>query len=187
MYGLYTAALCAPPPHYHRKITIFRGTLYSVWVVFISAVGLCQLRNRASHLSVVHSAFLAVIWLIVSVSIYACVACEFALQMFIDDDLTCFSIWSETTIVTLIFGSLVLRFLYVHHEHQQRQRMQAQYDALQARIRPHFLFNSLNSIASLAGINAQRAEDAILDVSDLLRATFGEKTEHSLADELALC
>ena len=27
MYGLYTAALCAPPPHYHRKITIFRGTL----------------------------------------------------------------------------------------------------------------------------------------------------------------
>ena len=91
--------------------------------------------------------------------------------------------------MTLIFGSLVLRFLYVHHklQHQQRQRMQAQYDALQARIRPHFLFNSLNSIASLAGINAQRVEDAILDLSDLLRATLGEKTEHSLADELAIC
>ena len=27
MYGLYTAVLRAPPPHYHRKITIFRGTL----------------------------------------------------------------------------------------------------------------------------------------------------------------
>ena len=168
---------------------IGRLFLYSVWVVFISAVGLCQLRNRAGHLSVVHSAFLALVWLIVSASICACVACAFAFQMFIDDGRSCFSIWSETTVVTLIFGSLVLRFLYVHHElqRQQRQLMQAQYDALQARIRPHFLFNSLSSIATLVGINTQRAEDAILDLSDLLRATLGEKAEHSLADELAIC
>lgn len=167
--------------------------LYSVWIVFISAAGLCQLRKwaiaKGKKLSVFQSVLLVMLWLVIAASLCALVACEFALQMFLDDQLTYFSIWSETAVLTLIFGSLVLRFLYVHHElqWQQRQLMQAQYDALQARIRPHFLFNSLNSIAALIGLNAQKAEDAILDLSDLLRATLGEKTEHSLADELAVC
>jgi len=171
--------------------------LYSVWIVFISATGLCQLRKwgkawgvtQNKPVSVFHSSLLAISWLIISASFCAFIAYKFALQIFIDDQLSYFSIWSETTILTLIFGSLVLRFLYVHHElqRQQRQLMQAQYDALQARIRPHFLFNSLNSIATLVSVNARKAEDAILDLSDLLRATLGEKVEHSLADELAVC
>ena len=164
-----------------------RRFLYSVWIVFMSAAGLCQLRKWRYSLSVLQSACLAVLWLVFAASICALAACEFALQLSVDGD--CFSVWSETTLLTLILGCLALRFLYVHHEiqRQQRQLMQAQYDALQARIRPHFLFNSLNSIATLVGINAQRAEAAILDLSDLLRATLGEKVEHSLADELAIC
>lgn len=163
--------------------------LYTVWIVFVSAIGLCQLRKLGSRLSVFQSSSLAVFWLVLSASVCAWIACNFALQIYVDDDLTFFAIWSETTLLTLLLGSLVLRFLYVHHElqRQQRQLMQAQYDALQARIRPHFLFNSLNSIAALAGLDPQRAEKAILDLSDLLRATLGEKNQHSLADELKVC
>ncbi|MEQ9566586.1 MAG: histidine kinase, partial [Pseudomonadales bacterium] len=76
-----------------------------------------------------------------------------------------------------------------HHQLQiQQQRlMQAQFDALQARIRPHFLFNSLNSIATLVGMDARRAEDAILNLSDILRATLGEDTLVSLTKELETC
>jgi two-component system sensor histidine kinase AlgZ len=43
---------------------------------------------------------------------------------------------------------------------------------LQARIRPHFLFNSLNSIASLVVIDPLKAEQAVLDLSDLFRASL---------------
>lgn len=163
--------------------------LYSVWIVFISAAGLCQLRKWGTRLSVLHSSCLAILWLVFSATICSLAACELVLRALVNDDLSYFSIWGETTLLTLILGSLVLRFLYVHHElqRQQRQLMQAQYDALQARIRPHFLFNSLNSIATLIGMDAQRAEDAILNLSDLLRATLGEKDQHSLADELHIC
>ena len=43
---------------------------------------------------------------------------------------------------------------------------------MQARIRPHFLFNSLNSIASLVVTDPAKAEQAVLDLSDLFRASL---------------
>uniref|UniRef100_UPI001D00431D sensor histidine kinase n=1 Tax=Pseudomonas sp. K5 TaxID=1156313 RepID=UPI001D00431D len=49
----------------------------------------------------------------------------------------------------------------------------AQADALQARIRPHFLFNSMNLIASLVRRDPEVAERAVLDLSDLFRAALG--------------
>ena len=52
--------------------------------------------------------------------------------------------------------------------------MRARIEALQARIRPHFLFNSLNSIASLVVIDPYKAEQAVLDLSDLFRASLAK-------------
>ncbi len=49
MYGLYTAVLRAPPPHYHRKITIFRGTLY-----LIHQANHPELEYRGGQQSIVH-------------------------------------------------------------------------------------------------------------------------------------
>jgi two-component system sensor histidine kinase AlgZ len=51
---------------------------------------------------------------------------------------------------------------------------QARLQALQARIRPHFLFNSMNTIAALIGSDPGRAEEAVEDLSDLFRATLSE-------------
>jgi two-component system sensor histidine kinase AlgZ len=44
--------------------------------------------------------------------------------------------------------------------------------ALQARIRPHFLFNSMNTIAALTRTDPARAEEAVEDLSDLFRGTL---------------
>jgi len=44
--------------------------------------------------------------------------------------------------------------------------------ALRARIRPHFLFNTLNSIASLIAVQPERAERAIEDVAELFHAAL---------------
>ncbi len=47
--------------------------------------------------------------------------------------------------------------------------------ALQARIRPHFLFNSMNTIASLTRSDPAQAEQAVQDLADLFRANLSEK------------
>jgi two-component system sensor histidine kinase AlgZ len=51
----------------------------------------------------------------------------------------------------------------------------ARSDALQARIRPHFLYNSMNTIAALTRSDPARAEEAVLDRTELFRANLDER------------
>lgn len=60
--------------------------------------------------------------------------------------------------------------------------------ALQARIQPHFLFNSMNTIASLIAVNPDQAEEAVLDLSELFRASLRTVDQLiPLNQELDLC
>ncbi|MCE2943611.1 MAG: histidine kinase [Xanthomonadaceae bacterium] len=64
---------------------------------------------------------------------------------------------------------------------------QAQMEALQARIRPHFLFNSMNSIAALVRRDPAAAEQAVEDLSELFRAALGQGVgADTLAGEIHL-
>jgi two-component system sensor histidine kinase AlgZ len=89
--------------------------------------------------------------------------------------------------IGLIITGLALRYFYVSH-HWRRSvelRAAARVHALQARIRPHFLFNSMNTIASLTRSNPTRAEQAVQDLADLFRATLSDKRDTiTLAEEL---
>jgi len=63
----------------------------------------------------------------------------------------------------------------------------ARLQALQARIRPHFLFNSLNAVLSLIRRDPKRAEHALEDLADLFRALMSDASQFTrLADEIAL-
>ncbi len=64
----------------------------------------------------------------------------------------------------------------------------AQLYALRMQINPHFLFNSLNSIAALATVDGARAREMCIRLSDFLRTSLGlgERESLSLPDELAL-
>jgi two-component system sensor histidine kinase AlgZ len=91
-----------------------------------------------------------------------------------------------STIVTFV----ALRYFYVHQQWKQRIELesQARIDALQARIRPHFLFNSMNIIASLIHSQPDKAEQAVEDLSDLFRATLRDTGSMvTLAEEWRLC
>lgn len=87
-----------------------------------------------------------------------------------------------------IIYAVVLRYFYVQYQWRSNLQAQshAQIQALKARIRPHFLFNSMNTIACLVHIDADKAEKAVEDLSDLFRASLQEKTSHTLRDELDL-
>jgi two-component system sensor histidine kinase AlgZ len=65
---------------------------------------------------------------------------------------------------------------------------EARLQALQARIRPHFLFNSINAVLSLIRKEPQRAERALEDMADLFRVLMRDNRELApLADEVELC
>jgi two-component system sensor histidine kinase AlgZ len=91
--------------------------------------------------------------------------------------------------VGFIVSALALRYFYVTAEWKRSVEMEAlsRIHALQARIRPHFLFNSMNTIASLTRSNPGRAEQAIEDLADLFRASLGgAHTQIPLKDEIEI-
>src|SRR5262245_11366887 len=65
---------------------------------------------------------------------------------------------------------------------------QAKLENLQRVLQPHFLFNTLNSIAELVREDPQTAEQMVENLAELLRASLatGKSNEISLAEELAL-
>lgn len=66
--------------------------------------------------------------------------------------------------------------------------IEARLQALQARIRPHFLFNSINAVLSLIRAEPKRAEIMLEDMSDLFRVLMADNRHLvPLADEIALC
>lgn len=71
-----------------------------------------------------------------------------------------------------IVSLLVLRLFWLQHQWRQQvlSEGRSRYEALQARMRPHFLFNSLNSIASLVGSRPAEAETLIEDMAELMRS-----------------
>ncbi len=87
---------------------------------------------------------------------------------------------------TLVSG-LALRYFYLQHRAraQVRAEARARADALQARIRPHFLFNSLNTVAALTLSDPARAEEVVQDLADLFRVALkSDQGLVPLADEL---
>ncbi len=92
--------------------------------------------------------------------------------------------------ISAIVGAIVLRYLYV--QHQWRKNIEAaamsRYQALQSRIRPHFLFNCMNTIASLTRKAPELAEQSVEDLADLFRASLLEPTElYKISEEWKLC
>jgi two-component system sensor histidine kinase AlgZ len=78
--------------------------------------------------------------------------------------------------ISAVAHGLLLRYFLAKHELTQRTRSEARarLQALQSRIRPHFVFNSLNIIASLTRNEPAKAEAAIEDMADLFRMMLTE-------------
>ena len=117
------------------------------------------------------------------------------LEYYIDDQATVltFNALTQHSLRHLLLGGglgiIVLRYLYLREQGMMRQRaaLMARVQALQARIHPHFLFNSLNSVVSLICIDPFKAEQMLIDLSSLFRASLTELKEVSLQEEIELC
>ena len=153
-------------------------SLLALWLVLTSTAALCLLRRvlcRFNNFTVGLLAFLLIQSLTVLVSwlvVDALPAWGYLMPMikFEETGYFYFKMLGISGIISLAF----LRYLYVLYQWRKQVEAEARanLDALQARMRPHFLFNSLNTIASLTRIDPVKAELLIEDLAELIRGSL---------------
>lgn len=161
------------------------------WIVLTSAASLCPLRPWLRNQPPVLAG-------IVSFSLVMCITMAFSTigaiiqyQGALNTDASPLD-WDMLTtnfLLASVFAGIVLRYFYLQQQlrNQQQAELNARIQALQSRIRPHFLFNSMNSIASLIDFDPEAAEKMVVDLSDLFRASLSEPGLIPLERELELC
>jgi two-component system, LytTR family, sensor histidine kinase AlgZ len=90
--------------------------------------------------------------------------------------------------VAILMSLIAMHYLYLiaAWKEETQHVAHAREQALRARVRPHFLFNSMNTIAGLCRSDPAKAEQVTLDLADLFRAAFTTGPMHPLAAELEL-
>ncbi len=84
--------------------------------------------------------------------------------------------------------AIVLYYFYLQARAYSPAIAEARLQALQARIRPHFLFNSINAVLSLIRSQPMRAESALEDMADLFRVLMAENRDLvPISQEISLC
>lgn len=168
-----------------------RTSMFLLWIGLAGAATLCALRgylNRqtlAKGSAIVLVLTAALVTLISSIAYFAGSRSWLMQGALVPDDHWTFLV--RNVGITLVVTALALRYFYVTHEwrHNVELQAKARVHALQARIRPHFLFNSMNTIAALTRSNPARAEEAVQDLADLFRANLSEKRNQiSIAEEI---
>lgn len=150
-------------------------SLFLQWIALSSAAVLCAARPMLAQVGNTAAALIAYLLLLLTTAAISELVIQLDLWPGSDSRA---DIFFRNLGISSIISALVLRYLYVQHQWRQQIQAEAQarVEALQARIRPHFLFNSMNSIASLTRSDPERAEQAVQDLSDLFRFTLHEAT-----------
>ncbi len=90
--------------------------------------------------------------------------------------------------LTLACTLVVVGYFNLRHRALSPAINEARLQALQARIRPHFLFNCINGVLSIVRTDPKRAETALEDMADLFRVIMADNRDLvPLRDEIALC
>lgn len=162
-------------------------SLFVQWLLLASAGLLCRLRPWLQQRTTI--AGMAVCYvLVMSLTLLSSLLVQWFLGVRFGSSWH-ISFVLENLIICGVVTGIVLRYFYIQQQlNVQRQAgLQARIEALQARIRPHFLFNSMNIIASLIGSDPDKAETVVEDLADLFRASLQAKdVEVPFADELEL-
>jgi two-component system, LytTR family, sensor histidine kinase AlgZ len=95
--------------------------------------------------------------------------------------------FTQAGVLTLFVTGCVLVYFDLRARALQPAVAEARIQALQARIRPHFLYNSINAVLSLIRSEPRRAERALEDLADLFRVLMAEnRTLAPISSEIGL-
>ncbi len=183
-------ALASVPVNANLFIYIALMSLYIQWIGLSSAALLCLLRRFQFMRRTVLATLLSLLVVVAVTLLLAVVAYQLndvmRFEFFTNDSLG--SVILKHVAIALVLYGLALRYFFVQYtrQHMIKTESSARLQALQARIRPHFLFNSLNTIASLTHDEPDRAERAIESLADLFRASLNAEASISLKREIDL-
>jgi two-component system sensor histidine kinase AlgZ len=186
MVLVYTLSTSGLPEFNWESFAI--SSLFVQWVLLLSAPVLCLLRKIVSALPLALVS-LCCFAVVLSITALTSLGSSLLLPGFFDDAPGHWWLLRNLLIAAVLTG-VMLRYFYLQHQLliQRQLELQSRLDSLRARIHPHFLFNTLNSIASLIVSRPLDAERAVEDLSELLRVNLQDnKRPVSVADELRLC
>lgn len=170
---------------------LFAASFLAQWIALVSAALMCKAGPWLGRRPVVIGGTLATLIpalvAIICSAIAGSLDRSLALGWIPSTEATTFLL--SNAVLAAVVGVILMRYIFVLQQWQRGVEAQAaaRIETLQARIRPHFLFNSLNAIASLIRIDADKAETAVEDLATVFRATLREeRNDHTLADELEL-
>lgn len=172
-------------------LDLARISLFLQWIALSSAAVLCLARKLLARIPQRFAAFTSYLLLLAVTAVLSELAYQLSNFTGIGHELLPTShagFVTRNLIVCAIISALMLRYFYVQYQWKRNVQREARsrIEALQARIRPHFLFNSMNTIASLIRSSPELAERAVEDLSDLFRASLTERAHVSLQEEIAL-
>ena len=175
-------------------IDLATSSLFLLWVGLICAAVLCRARPWLQTLPAPRAALIAIALLVGAVGVVSELVFQVGRYLggsadggLFPDDHAGFLL--RNLGVGFIVSALALRYFYVSAEWKRSIEMEAlaRIRALQARIRPHFLFNSMNTIAALTRSSPERAEQAVEDLADLFRASMSDASVRiPLSDEIEI-
>ncbi len=167
-------------------------SLFIVWIVLTDIALLCLLTRMGERYSPEVIGVVAFFLLQLVTLFYTSAVYWFSPTFLITPQWSASWLWEygvRNLIISMIVSLIALRYFYIQHQRLLvvQAESRARIDALQARIRPHFLFNSMNIIASLTRIDPAQAERTVEDLADLFRASLNtQQDSHTLEDELQL-
>jgi len=153
------------------------------WIVLLSALLLCNLSLSLSRLSALLGGIIAYASVLLIALFVICAA------LWLMEGYISWLVLVKNMIISAIFSGILLRYLYVQQQLrlQQQAELQSRIQALHARIRPHFLFNSMNAVASLIPVDPVLAEKVVEDLSEVFRMSLQQASLIPLEKELELC
>ena len=164
-------------------------SLFVQWVSLTSAGLLCGMRLQLARMGLVAGALVAFV-VIMLVTLTVGLVSDRILVGGIRGVPVAWPVIGAQLLIAGIIAGMALRYFYVQQRlrEQEQSELQSRIQALQSRIRPHFLFNSMNIIASLIGSDPETAEEVVEDLSELFRASLNDAgNQVPLTEELALC
>ncbi len=179
-------------PGQDRIANLALYSLFIQWVVLSCTAALCLSRNYLNRMSDFWAATLSYcLTLLIALAITELAWWFFHVRPALTDRLAGHgSFFFECMGISAIVSALSLRYFYIQHQWRKNieSEAEAQVQALQSRIRPHFLFNCMNTIASLTRKDPKLAEEATEDLADLFRVSLQEaKRLSTVAEEISLC
>ena len=168
-------------------IELYKTSFFVLWLAILSCAVMCLFREQLESAGKTRAFVLSFIVL----ELLSITLSEIAYQLaqlfpyFISIDGSHVEFLTRTFAISSILIALAMRYLYISSEWRRSIVLEAQarISALQALIRPHFLFNSMNTIASLTRTDPRQAEEAVEDLSDLLRANLGGSGDRTTLKE----